>query len=146
MEFKQYIAQKKRLYASFTTFLEAPINDDINEFENLNQIVQAQTIFQDKEETSHFLNLILSFIQNHHRDIDFISKIKKILDFYADEIKQSLSNDDIYDIFKSNKLIILYLINKKILIINDEILDQLLDHFNLDGTVNGNFLLPEIKI
>lgn len=149
MAFKQYIAQKKRLYISFTTYLESPINDDANEFENFTQVIQNQKIFQDKEEASHFLNLISSFIQNHHRDADFISKIQKILDFYAEEIKQALSNNEIYEIVKTNKLILLYLINKKILTINGEIFDQLsnynYNYINLDGTSYSHFFLPEIK-
>lgn len=61
----------------------------------------------DKEEMTQFLLIIKSISGNHHRDINFNKKIKDILQYYKEQIKQALSNDEMFYIFENNKLIVL---------------------------------------
>lgn len=62
---------------------------------------------------------------NHARSTNFFDKIFKLLDYFMINMKQSFSNNEIFDLFKSNKRILLYLIESKALYIDKNILNIL---------------------
>ncbi len=53
--------------------------------------------------------------------MSFISKIKKIIAFLKNEIKQTFSNIEIFNIFKNSKIILLFLIKENIITIDETI-------------------------
>ena len=52
---------------------------------------------------------------NHYRNHNFFNKIDQILKAFKNEISQFYSNKEIFNIFKSSKRILLFLIEEKIL-------------------------------
>lgn len=72
-------------------------------------------IRENKHKLKCTLHIIAKMANNHYRSEDFWPKIEKILLFFKENIKQSFSNEEIFTIFKSNKRIILFLLNNNIL-------------------------------
>lgn len=145
MELKGYISQKKRIYLSFLTFLENSNEDDDNNFQNLISIVQSQKCVENKEEFHHFLRLLVNFADNYHRDVELFEKITKILSFFSNEIKRTFSNIELFDIFSTNKLILLYLIDKTIITLNNAIFNCIYKKYDKNGSRYCHFFIPEIK-
>ena len=121
MEIEQYINQKKQYYDSFRRFIENNNDTDGANYLNLVQVVEEQKILENREELKLFLKLILIIFNNHHRYSGFFNKIKKILFNIKDNIKQTFSNLEIFNIFYPNKLIILFLCKNHILTIDQSI-------------------------
>ena len=132
---QNYFDQKKELYDSLLQFLEGNKFED--DFCNLQDIVAKQGIVKEKEEFTHFLYLLLHLYDNHHRTAVFIHKIEQILLNYKDYINKTYSNTEIYNIFKSNNLIILFLLENQIIFIDQSIFDS--------GTIDCHFFFPQIK-
>lgn len=55
------------------------------------------------------LHLISIIVNNDHRFRDFFSKIERILKYFKEDIKKYFSNSGIFNIFVSNKRILLFL-------------------------------------
>ena len=146
MDIKQYISHQKRVYISIVTYLEN--RDDDHDYSYLNdliKIVKTQNLLQDKEELGHFLRLILNLIEYHHRDDEFINKIKKILITLKDDFKQILSNHELFQIFSKSKLILLYLFDEKIIISDKIISKYILYKYESNNSRYCHFFYPEIK-
>ena len=60
--------------------------------------------------------LMISHIFNfHNRSTNLKEKIEHIILFYKDTIKQTFSNKYIFNIFKNNKLLLIFLFKEKII-------------------------------
>ena len=60
-----------------------------------------------------FLHLILKISNNYHCKRAFFNKIERIFLYYKDQITTNLTNFEIFNIFKSNKRILLFLHDQK---------------------------------
>lgn len=144
MEIEQYINQKKQYYDNFRRFIENNNDTDEANYLNLVQVVEEQKILENREELKLFLKLILIISNNYHRYSGFFNKIKKILFNIKDNIKQTFSNLEIFNIFYHNKLIILFLCKNHILTIDQSIYDQIIAKKETDRNFFYYFY-PEIK-
>ncbi|KAK8864800.1 hypothetical protein M9Y10_010325 [Tritrichomonas musculus] len=107
-EVQNYIEGEKKLYDNLLTFLE---NSD-SETNDLKHLFQINNNYQDECEREHFkqyLQLITNFANNHNRQENLLHKIFQILQYHINEIKQTFSNSELFNIFESNKLILLFL-------------------------------------
>ena len=120
MEIEKFIAQNKKLQENILLFLD---NDDNNDdyFSNLINFFGDQNICSDKQELSLIFHLITSISNNHHRQTCFFTKIEQILLHFRNDIFQYFTNYEIFNIFKSNKRILLFLIEEKIIEIDKSI-------------------------
>lgn len=64
--------------------------------------------------------------------------------FLKDKIKQSFSNSEIFNIFKKSKKILLFLIEEKILFIDDSIV-KIMTNYSYDKVKYPHYFFPEIK-
>ena len=108
-------------------------NDDIKE-----QILEDRLIFKSA------LSLLSKLAKNHCRPSHFLSKIRKIFHSIKADILENFSNSDIFDIFKNQKLILLFLIEEKIIFIDKTISDIILNG-KYDNFHYPEFFYPEIK-
>ena len=114
------------------------LNDENDQLlADLLNILEEQKKRNNSQELKSILYLISKIVQNHHRNIFFLDKIKKILDILKPEIKQTFSNNELYHIFNENKLILLHLIGSDFLIIDNFICENLSKY--------DDFFLPEIQ-
>ncbi|KAK8836221.1 hypothetical protein M9Y10_039853 [Tritrichomonas musculus] len=112
MEFQQYLSEKKKLQDVFLGYLDD--NENVEEhFENLLKICDDQNIKNDSNEFGLFIHFVFNIADNHFRTKDFFFKIEKILLIFKDIFQNSLSDDIILSISRSNKRIILFLFENK---------------------------------
>ena len=137
MEIQKYFQQKKELYDILFKFIEYE-NDSTDIFEVLIDTIESQNINENKDEFVEFIILLSKIAKNHHRFPLFINRIEQIL--IQIDIKQTLSNIEIFNLFKDNKRILLFLFQEKILIPDETIL-KFIDN-NQDYTV---YFYNEIK-
>ena len=98
-------------------------NEESSEIET-QQIIQYlddQKLKEKRYELNDFLRFIVQLVNTHQRTFDFFTKIEKILNHYKDDIKQTFTNNEIFNIFERNKHLLLYLIKEGILTIDNRI-------------------------
>ena len=130
---KSYIGDKKKLYTLIHEFLEGSSENGEKSFEKLINIIQSQQIEKDREEMYQFLEIIKSIGEHHHRDRHFNERMNQLLLHYKDQIKQTLSNIDIFHIFENNKKIALFLLKEEIMTISDEICIEMINKIENNG-------------
>lgn len=100
------------------------IDSDNNLNENLEifkQFLLDQKIKDDCYELKEFSHLIVKIANNHHRTANFYTKIDSILLYLKNEINQYYTNFEIFNTFRSNKKILLFLFQEQIFKIDSEI-------------------------
>ena len=114
MEFHDYIEVKKELYDIFLQFLECEKENADEYSSQLFDAIQEQKILQDREEAMLFLHLVVQISNNHHRSPNFVPRILQIIQYFSKFIKATFNNLEIFNFFKSNKLIIIIIIKYQI--------------------------------
>ena len=113
MNIQEYIDEQKKYYEAILSFLSN--EEELNIDDELHQFLYDQFNSKEKERMRSILKLISKISKNHHRYPTFFNKIEQILDKFSSEIKQTFSNSEIFQIFKSNKRILYFLFNEKII-------------------------------
>ena len=113
-------------------------------FQNFQFFLNEQRIGEIKSELRLMLQLIIKIANEHYRYPDFFNKIEQILLKFKKQIKKNFINKEIFNIFKSNKRILLFLINKKIIIIDQYIVDTLTESKYQHASYHSYFA-PEIN-
>ena len=80
---------------------------------------------------NYLLHLLLKLSKNHFRQPTFFSKIEQILTFFTEDIKQTFTNSELFDFFKLNKRILLFLFTNNIITIDQSIVDFIVSKANL---------------
>ena len=93
--------------------------EDFYELTNYNYFSKLN----DQEKSNKLIEIIkiISQILNHHRTTNFFIKIEQILSHFKENIKKTFSNSEIFNLFRHNKRILLFLFKEKILTINESI-------------------------
>ena len=87
---------------------------------------------------------ISSICNNYYRIPSFFSKIERTLHFFKANIKKYYSNSEIFNVFKDNKRIILFLIKEKIMIV-DKFFIQKITTNEFEQKYYPEYFAPEIK-
>ena len=148
MEYQEYINQKKEIYEYLYLFIKEENEEEEEEEENYQRLlenIKKQSIQESKEELVLFLRLLLNIFNHHHRYPSFSTKFFKILDFLSETIKQIFTNIEIFELLKSNRMIILHLIDKGILRIDEPITNKILQLSQGSEWSYKYFFYPEIK-
>lgn len=90
-------------------------DDDEKNRQILIKSLNDYNITQKKHDFELFLCMISNISKYHFRGPNFFTKIEKILRIFKEDIKLSFSQFNIFQIFKDNKKIILFLVKEKIL-------------------------------
>ena len=135
MEIQAYIEKKKEVQRVLLSYLDEGNEKD---YIKLIELLTESNITKNRDELKSTLQLISSIADNHHRSPYFISGIEKILNHYKSDIEQSFSNTEIFNIFNSNKLLLLFLLQEK-LILPENILSKEKDEYFLA------YFYPEIE-
>ena len=141
---KEYFKKKKEVYDTVLEFIEG--TDSIeNDFEYLKNNFNKSSIIANKEEIEHFLQMLSSISNHHHRNFDLFTRIERLFEYFEEAIKQTFSKHEIFTIFMKNRKILLFLFNKKI-ITPDE---SYVKYFDEQGEPNSprlcHFFYPEIR-
>ena len=146
---ESYINNKKKLYTTILEFVEKSGENSEAEskeyFQLLSDIMKAQHIERDLEEMKQFILIIKSISENHHHDRYFIKRINEILQYYKEQIKQTLSNIEIYHLFENDKMILLFLFENNIVTITDQIYKEMIGKIESNCNRYWYFFYPEIE-
>lgn len=134
--FNQYLSKMKVVQDCLLDFLE----NDTDEFQKLNNLLDDFKIKSDKHELKTFIGLLSSVSENHHRNPGFLDKIGQIILILKDQITKIYSNIEIFQVFKGNKNILLFLKENNMLNIDYTIYSQ--KEFTLHFK---KYFFPEIK-
>ena len=72
-----------------------------------------------------FLEIVKSIGEHHHRYQHFNERMNQLLLYYKGQIKQTLSNIEIFHIFENNKKIVLFQLQNDIITISDKIYKEI---------------------
>ncbi len=118
-ELQEYINEMKKIQEHILQFIE---NDDIIEenFQNLNQQLNDQKILENRSFFKQFLHIVSSISNNHYRSPTFFSKIERVLKHIRPRLEESFSKFEIFQFFKKNPRILLFLIEEKYITFTDD--------------------------
>ena len=136
----------KKMYDVHNLLLDY-IDEEVNEQEKLNNFLKlfnSHKIVEDKHLITSTIHLLSSIINYHHRATNFFNKIFNIILFLKNEFPQNYSDFEIFEFFKRNKRVILFLIKEKIINLNSLIVSKLNDD-NFNENSIGVYLKPEIE-
>lgn len=137
---KKYIDEKKEYYDQILRFI-----DDENDYDTLTNFLEKIDFTVSKYEFKLFFDLIISIANNHKRHPNFFNNISKIILYFKEHIKRTFTNFEVFDIFKSNKLILLFLFDNEIISVDKRIYIELIRIKESNGIGYCDFFFPEIK-
>lgn len=120
MQIDNYISNKRKFYDNLLEYLEG----DNGSQGSLNYDFASLRKEKNQEEIKSFLYLLIQVAHNHHRTNNIINKIEHILLYFKKEI-QIMSNLEIFNLFKSHKLILLFILQKNLITIDQQICESL---------------------
>lgn len=140
MEIEKLLIKKRQIQEKILEYIESE-EDEKASFQTLSQQLDDFQIQEDSLEFKSFLHLIVAISNNHHRNSDFFTRISQIILKYTDSLK-TISNTQIFEIFKTNKRLLLFLLQENLLVIDDHIAKKI-ESFRSDKY--PQYFLPELK-
>ncbi|KAK8876093.1 hypothetical protein M9Y10_006279 [Tritrichomonas musculus] len=137
MSIEEFKEKMKRIQNVLLEFLEDESNTEEN-YENFVKTMADYQINEDKQKVKSILQLINAIGNNHQRCHNFHNKIEKILEQFKSDIQKYFSNLEIFELFKNSKRILLFLIEEKIIELNENIIPQITYEYT-------DYFWPEIK-
>ena len=114
---QQYFDLMKDVEENIFTYIEEGNQKSFFNYLNDQKIAENKQIFKS------FLYTLVHISNNYHRTKDIYDKIDTILIKYKVSIQRFYKNSEIFNIFKKNKRILLFLIQQKLFSINQGIID-----------------------
>lgn len=104
MNAQQYITKMKQFQEDLLEYFSNDKNS-----ENVVLFMKDQFQQNQIDEIKATLKLILEIVNNHLRTPCFFTKIENLLSNFKKEFQQIFSNYELFDFFKSSKLLLLFL-------------------------------------
>ncbi|KAK8852778.1 hypothetical protein M9Y10_017768 [Tritrichomonas musculus] len=142
--FQVYLEQMAKIEESFLDFLDPEVSNE-DKFSKFFKLIKDSKICDDLYKFHTILQIIAKIGDNHHRDPNFFNKIFRILRQFKANIKNLFSNSEIFNIFKSNKRILLFLIEEQVLTFDEPIINKIT---TTEKFINANYpqyFQPEIE-
>lgn len=139
MEIFEYLKEKKKIYDAILEFLESESDAGLH-FQNLIEILESQNIRDNKKDFKLLIQIINRISEGHFQTTSFIQRVEHILLYLRDDILQNLSNNQIFNIFKGNKRLLLFLFENQMLKHNKIITFYIMKNDNY-----LYYLIPEMK-
>ena len=111
----KYLEEMKMIQINLLEFIGDSMNAE-EKYQNFIKLLKDYQILLNKHKLKSLLHLITKISNNHYRPPNFFSKIEKVLSLLQEKMALYLSNLEIFNIFKSNKRLLLYLIKENIII------------------------------
>lgn len=125
MNAQAYIAKMKNIQGALLELLDNIEYSD-SDLQQFTKMITDQNV-QD-EMLKDFLHLLSKMSADHQRSPHLIKKVEYILAFLKKEIISKFSNTSLFNIFKKNKRILLFLIKERFIEIDEYLHDFMSDH------------------
>lgn len=143
MEVQAYLKKMKSLQKGFISFISSKTKEEEETHQNLIQLLDDYKIKENQSDFKMFLRLITKIADNDQHLPNYFNKITSVIDHIKNEIKQTFSNQEIFDIFRSNKRIILFLIKSNIISFDEALIPHLKKVHSYSDYLP--FFYPELK-
>lgn len=150
MEINEYIDKMKEIQEQLIQFIDSDDQAEYS-FKVLKSFLDTKKIGLVPMDIKAIIYLIQHLSKNHHRKADFYDKMKEFFKNYEKDIKKLFTNDEIFNLFKDDKLILLILFENKIITPNKKIiifiLQKSIEDFEQTPIYNkyAYYFYPEIK-
>ena len=142
MSIEEYVEKKKNIQQVLLEYIDDESNVEEN-YETLIQVLKEQNIIKDLKDMKEILYLISIIGDNFHRSNTFFHKLELILQNLKEKITKLFSNNEIFEIFKNNKRILLFLIEEQIILIDENFISTITNG-NYIGKHYFEYFYPEI--
>ena len=144
MEIEAFIKKGKEFYTPLLNFFESEsIYED--EIQELTKIFDDQDIFNNPIEMYGLLELLFNIGNNHHQTTDFFKKLGLIFHYLIKDKQLPISSAEIFDLYKTNKRLLLFLFEQKVLQPEKSIYNTLMQERAINGYKLYYYLFVEIK-
>ena len=143
-KFEKYYNAMKEFYNAILSYLESSESEEID-FKDLIDIINMEYYTENREEFEHFLHTVNHISANHHRDEFLFKKIFRILKYYENQIKHTFSNFEIFNIFKENKILLLFLLENSFITFDEKMYLYFTEKDKTEKIKFCHFFYPEIK-
>ncbi|KAK8840923.1 hypothetical protein M9Y10_027755 [Tritrichomonas musculus] len=143
MSIDGFVEKMKMIQNDLLDFLEDE-SDAEDKYENFINLLSTQEIIKDQYKFKGLLYLINSIGNNHQCIPNFIFKVERLLRQFKEDIQKYFSNSKIFDFFRDNKRILLFLIEEKIITIDEYIFSQMTSYCYVIKKY-CEYFQPEIK-
>ena len=144
MEVEAYIHEVKELYPFVLNFIQAEENSEEEEFDSLTEVIDKQKIVKNRDSFLELAQLLYNIGDNYQRTVKLLNKIGLIFQ-YLNKEQLPISYEELFDIYKSNNLLLLLLFVKKVLQPFPSILKILKNCKDSNGQKLSYYLFSEIK-
>ena len=145
MEIQKYFNQKKEIYDILLKHADSQ-KDNHEYYSRLVNLFELNNFFDNHEESLILLHTILGIAGNHHRYPDFLNKIDQLFLFFFQKAQQTLSNSELFELFKNHKRNLLFLFKNKILTFDESIIQYLRNKTRLNGLSDLHYFYSQIKL
>lgn len=122
---EKFLEKNLNIQERLLVFLDNEENIEEN-FNNFNQLFEDTKIRDCSHELRIFIHMLVTISNDHHRGPNFFSKIKRIIALIKDELKK-YTNRQIFSLFKSNKRLLLILIEEGIMYVDEYFVKQIIE-------------------
>ena len=142
MTIQENFSKMKKMYISILSYIDE--SNSLMDFSSLILILDKIKIGDNLHLLKSLLYILLKISNDHHRTPTLISKIEEIIRYFKDQINKYFPNWEIFNIFKSNKRILIFLFEEKIIKMENYIATKIITKKYLERNY-FDYFLPEIK-
>lgn len=143
-EIQKFISLWKHLYDLLFNYIQSQ-SENTEDYQKLINYMDDQKIGDTKEQLSVFLHLTSNILNNYQQKNNFFDKFQKILLLYKDQIKHAFSNSEIFNFFRNDKKILLFLFHSQIIEVDDSIINIIFNDRYKKKFSYHLYFYPEIK-
>ena len=140
MLIRKYFTEKKNFHEYVLSYIDG---GDRSDYAKIINHIETNQMEKNKEEIRELFHLIVNIANNHHRDQIFFVKIEEFFQYF--NISKIFSNSEIFNIFKTNKPILLYLFKNNILVPDIYVINNILNIKDSNSTKYRHYFYPEIN-
>lgn len=141
MELKDYISRMKMLYSALLKYIDSD-DDSPESFQEFAAFLKGNDFGGNADELRTILNLISKVSKHHRGGQNQTAKLKKVIAHFLPVIKQTLSNLDLFRIFRGSRLLLLFLFDEQAVRVDEEVAYLVSQKVGMHGL---NFFYPEVK-
>ena len=141
---QKFLDIMKIIQENILQFLKKETNSEDN-FKILEDIFKDTKIKENKHELLSLLHLISRLANGYHLFVHILDRIELIIQYLKKDMKTHFTNSEIFNIFKSNKKIILFLAEEQIIIFDDYIVKKITTTPKYVNAGYPQYFHPEIQ-
>ena len=142
-EVNEYIDKFRSIQEAILNYIDKE-NDVEEMWTNFTSLINEYQIKKDCHEVETMLHLVNKICKNHCHSNNFYNKIEQIILIFANEIKKYFLNKKIFNFFKTNKKIILFLKEQELITFDKYILQYIMQ-YRCKKYNYPNYFFNEIK-